>query len=653
MTTRVDSINVASSTNYATAPETKKKKKEEEAILTFGLPDGVDYSKKSERKARQADLTKKYNGLEAKYYDNRSDETLTDRLTKKEAKGFAKRQVQNEQRLQKFLNTETFLTKKEYDEAVKLQKAGKGYEGKNLTYIEDTDVQRWVKNNKHKFYKDGKFSSDLYKQELVNWAGTDYKMNLDERSAVSAGGDRMSKKDAKKAARYAGIDIEKDLTWLKKAGALVGGVGLGAGIGAVTGYAVTDKANFNSYIDGIHQNGNHEILGEQHSSSNAKQVGARTGAIAGALGALPAAILAAAQAKDNGEKDVFQNSTAEKIVKDPDGILNVTEKNGCRTIVRAIMALPNLTENEKIATLEHAYGQSTGKTVNRNELIAAYEAAKLINDLPPEPTAPTAPTTTPVPTGATAPTAPTVTPIPTGATTPTTPTVTPTPTGATAPTAPTETTQPTAPEPPKNAMVTVENGESIARIAKKYGVSAKELMELNKDQLKYFKSATDCDDNKKYLGFLVGAKIKLPAGANEEAVKKNQETNSAKENAKYRKSSKKLDGKLCPERTKTYKPLDENFRKRNNIRTTEEAAQQQAKPQVKTESEQDFAKKYPYIARPAEDNNTTAQAKPSNKTKSIKELTDEAKARKEQNEDSLLDKIKNTALGGLINKLFD
>ena len=177
-------------------------------------------------------------------------------------------------------------------------------------------------------------------------------------------------------------------------------------------------------------------------------------------------------------------------------------------------------------------------------------------------------------------------------------------------------------------MVTVENGESIARLAKKYGVSEKEIIELNRDQLKYFKSATDCEDNKKYLGFLVGARIKLPQDANQEAVKENQKTNSEIENAKYRKASKKLDGKLCPERTKTYKPLDENFRKKHNIRTTDELAEEQQK---------------------ADEQNRTKQ-KATEKAQEAKKKAEQQK-QTEQNE-SYWDTFKKKGLNGVFNRLF-
>ena len=208
--------------------------------------------------------------------------------------------------------------------------------------------------------------------------------------------------------------------------------------------------------------------------------------------------------------------------------------------------------------------------------------------------------------------------MPTGSTVPTTPT-TPTP------------TEPTAPEPPKYNMVTVENGESIARLAKKYGVSEKEIIELNRDQLKYFKSATNCDDNKKYLGFLVGARIKLPENANQDAVQENQKTNSEIENAKYRKASKKLDGKLCPERTKTYKPLDENFRKKHNIRTTDELAAEQQR------------------ADEQQNNNTTNK----NISTAAKPKAQSAKPQQTQEEESYWETFKKKGLSGVFNRFFD
>ena len=167
--------------------------------------------------------------------------------------------------------------------------------------------------------------------------------------------------------------------------------------------------------------------------------------------------------------------------------------------------------------------------------------------------------------------------------------------------------------------VTVENGESIAKLAKKYGVSVKEIMDLNEKQIKYFKNAKDCDDTKKYAGFLVGARIKLPANANMKAVEENLKTTVEAERKKYEESMKKLDKELCDDRTQSYRVMDENFRKEHNIRTKSEYEAGNTAPEapetptdpktpkepVKSEdkelSDEEFREKYPYIARPKED----------------------------------------------------
>ena len=185
----------------------------------------------------------------------------------------------------------------------------------------------------------------------------------------------------------------------------------------------------------------------------------------------------------------------------------------------------------------------------------------------------------------------------------------------------------------ETVSVTVLNGESIAVIAKKYGVSVQEIMDLNQKQLKYFKSATDCD-GEKVAGFLVGAKIKLPSKANMKAVEENLKTTAEAERKKYEDSMKNLDTKLCDDRTQSYRIMDENFRKEHNIRTKGEyeagrnaGGEEQAeetpkggaeKPKGADETpkggdekpkgtgdtpemtDEEFRKEYPYIARPEE-----------------------------------------------------
>lgn len=81
-------------------------------------------------------------------------------------------------------------------------------------------------------------------------------------------------------------------------------------------------------------------------------------------------------------------------------------------------------------------------------------------------------------------------------------------------------------------VVTVMNGESFAKIAKKYGISVNELIELNRDKIH---GHFDCEKNRRVEYFRVGAEIILPAGANLDAVKDNQQNvTKQKETQKYR-----------------------------------------------------------------------------------------------------------------------
>ncbi len=117
--------------------------------------------------------------------------------------------------------------------------------------------------------------------------------------------------------------------------------------------------------------------------------------------------------------------------------------------------------------------------------------------------------------------------------------------------------EPPAEEPakPEDFTVIVQEGESLNRLAKKYGVTVQELKDLNKDVLRRFKKR-DCSD---YIyGFRAGATIKLPPTANKDAVEENNANVNAKdEQIKYGKrvwsdeyinyyvEQYKKDGKAC------------------------------------------------------------------------------------------------------------
>ena len=70
---------------------------------------------------------------------------------------------------------------------------------------------------------------------------------------------------------------------------------------------------------------------------------------------------------------------------------------------------------------------------------------------------------------------------------------------------------------PETYTVVVQNGESLAKLAKKYNVSVDDLIKLNNLQ----KFTNDCGETK-IKGFKVGQTIKLPATANIDAAKNNK-----------------------------------------------------------------------------------------------------------------------------------
>ena len=111
-----------------------------------------------------------------------------------------------------------------------------------------------------------------------------------------------------------------------------------------------------------------------------------------------------------------------------------------------------------------------------------------------------------------------------------------------------------APEPIEGPcyQVVVQNNESPAMLAQKYGVSVKEILELNKSQVKIF---SDCE-GKKHKGFLVGAVIDLPCDANIENAKGNltsKQSQQLYENIFIKKAN---DGDVwCPEKQATRKEL--------------------------------------------------------------------------------------------------
>lgn len=285
------------------------------------------------------------------------------------------------------------------------------------------------------FDEGGNINKEAYQKTMLQYSGTDLKANLDERKALRESAD-VSKRKAKDMFEAAGLDVEKDYTWAMRAGTLAVGVGTGALVGLLggglaaqavatavssatatatatatgTNVTITDitASNGEQFIDVVEDPFSVSetvttTVTNTVTETGVDAVSRGTMAGRGALAALPAAILSAALAKDNGGADAFNGLTAEQVLKNAGQVKGKANKE----LVQKIIDMPNLTTNQKAAILHAAYGDNTAKKVNTEELVAAYTAAKYLDEhpelvnptenetsTPPTTTTPTTPTTT-------------------------------------------------------------------------------------------------------------------------------------------------------------------------------------------------------------------------------------------------------------------
>lgn len=125
---------------------------------------------------------------------------------------------------------------------------------------------------------------------------------------------------------------------------------------------------------------------------------------------------------------------------------------------------------------------------------------------------------------------------------------------------PAATTQDETPDEKEPCTVIVQNGESLSKLSKKYGVSIDEIKRLNADKLKRFHNSYNCDDKKVYEGFLVGTEILIPSGC--ENAKGNKDKIQAQKD--YEKSVLRDKDKFCNERFRN-EITDQSFRKQHKI----------------------------------------------------------------------------------------
>lgn len=291
-------------------------------------------------------------------------------LTDKQADACAKNTMKNEKAAAVVDDRMVYIDKAE------MEAAEKAMPDREHVYLNpdkkfDAKVRRIIADNPEDFYVNGKFSSDQYKRRLGKYTGYDNKANLDEiKTAASDYG--VGNRTIRRAMKRAGYEREKDLTWLYKSLAALGVLGAGAGVGALVG------ADFTSNVYGIHNDGANELLDTIH-TSNAVGVGALRGLLASVI----PAIALAAVVKDNGGKDIFNGNTAEEIVAKGEKNIETRisgEKN--QKIMKSILKMKNISDEDKAFILQLVYGELTGKKVNDRELMAAYEIAKYCDEHP-------------------------------------------------------------------------------------------------------------------------------------------------------------------------------------------------------------------------------------------------------------------------------
>ena len=472
-------------------------------------------------------------------------------MSEKKAKKAASTEIQRELTKRRVENTDVYMDKKEYEAAK--QKAQQEYEktyaamyaenrengmGRlkakkaarhqaeeqtvDVNYIKNKKVRNFIEENKDEFYVDGKFNEEKYHTTVRGWTGKeDYKLDLSESRAAAERYD-VKARTVRKSAKYGNYEVQKDKTWAYRILYLLGAASVGASASALG----TDlfKRNINvtgtntETVNVIDPNGNllsstthvdEDTATRQIKPSAGKA--AWLGAIAGFVLAIPGAFAI----NDKGEKDIFNGMSTEKIISDP-AAAGVEGKEN-QLLVKAILSeLKDRPQEEIVEFFRTHYGENTGKRVTQRELLSMYHE---LTDKKPEVKQEVQPNVSPK--------------------------------KQPAPVNPKKEPELPKPEP---CFHVVQNGETLSKLSKKFGVSIDELIALNQDKIKKFKHATNCDDNRVILGFLAGETIKLPDGACEKDSKEQTPEQVKKDYADMAKGN--VD-KYCPDRLgsiTTYKP---------------------------------------------------------------------------------------------------
>ncbi len=262
------------------------------------------------------------------------------------------------------------------------------------------------------FDKDGNVNTEAYQKAMLQYAGSDFKGNIDERKVLAKDAD-VKKRHTDNMLEAAGLDAEKDYTWAMRAGVLALGLGAGAGLPALLGGGATATAVANAVASAtasatssatatidinIPNPGGGGYLGQVTTTVEntvtttvtstatdvaTKSLGAGTRALNGLLGAAIPSIIAALAVKDNGGKDVFNGAAVMDVLENPDQVKGRQNKVLMNKIADMdITGDPVRDKTIKAAILTEAMSDKTGKKVNTRELTAAFAAASELKDHP-------------------------------------------------------------------------------------------------------------------------------------------------------------------------------------------------------------------------------------------------------------------------------
>lgn len=312
-----------------------------------------------------------------------------DGFSDKEAGKTAKLTLQNEKAAANVDNRILYIDEAKYN-AAKLADANHEH-----VLIKDKKVLEMIAEDSEDFTDANGFSSNLAKRRLGMYTGFDNKLNLDEKSA-GADNYGVSKGTFKKATKLAGYETEKDLTLLYKSLAALGLLGAAAATGSlmkipftsnVIPYdtdmnVITDPKILEKMLQGRPLTYTKDGLPIVNTKKDIAR-GGLGGGLRGLMSGLPGAIALAAVVKDNGGKDIFKGLSAEAIIEKGGKHID-TQIIGKRNqkIMKEILGMKNITDDDKVFALQLAYGQLTGKKVNDREMAAAYEIANFLDKHP-------------------------------------------------------------------------------------------------------------------------------------------------------------------------------------------------------------------------------------------------------------------------------